>query len=203
MDNASIHISNHGPFLDERVTFPASLLHAGQNTLTINMSAVGYSFFIMVDYLRLELAGYVPPAPASVTVYAGNNRNLVTWPVVPGAARYNILRSTTSGSGYVSLADGQLSAVSGSDSGLATYHDATAVNNTTYYYVVQSWNAQNGYSANSPQASGTPLSTLPAAAPATPKISVSGSGSHKVALSWSASPGADLLRGHAQVARRQ
>ncbi len=191
MDNASIHISNHGPFLDERVTFPANLLHAGQNTLTINMSAVGYSFFIMVDYLRLELAGYVPPAPASVTVYPGANRNLVTWPVVPGAARYHILRSTTAGSGYVSLANGLTGAVSGSDSGLATYSDTTAVNNTTYYYVVQSWNAQNGFSANSPQASGTPLPTLPTAAPATPKISVSGSGSHEVALSWSASPGAD------------
>jgi hypothetical protein len=191
-DNSSIHMSDHGPFVDERVNFPASLLHAGQNTLTINMNAVGYSNYIMVDYLRLELTGYVPPAPTSVTVYPGNNRNLVTWPVMPGAARYNILRSTTSGSGYVSLASGQLGTVCGTDASINTYTDTTAVNNTTYYYVVQSWNVQNGYSPNSPQASGRPLSTLATSAPATPTITVSGSGSHSVNLSWSASAGANF-----------
>ena len=38
----------------------------------------------MYDYLRLELTGYVPPPPASVAAYAGNNCNLVCWPVTPG-----------------------------------------------------------------------------------------------------------------------
>jgi fibronectin type 3 domain-containing protein len=111
---------------------------------------------------------------------------------MPGAARYNILRSTTSGSGYVSLASGQLGTVCGTDASINTYTDTTAVNNTTYYYVVQSWNVQNGYSPNSPQASGRPLSTLATSAPATPTITVSGSGSHSVNLSWSASAGANF-----------
>ena len=191
MDNSSIHMGVHGPFEDVRINFPATLLHAGANTITVAMNKVGYSYYVMIDYLRLELEGYVPPAPSSVTVYPGNNRNLVTWPVMPGAARYNILRSTTSGSGYTSLASGQLGPVSGSDSGLATFNDTSAVNNTTYYYVVESWNLQNGYSANSPQAAGKPLSTLPTTAPAAPTLSISGTGSHHVNLSWSASSGAN------------
>ncbi len=191
MDNSSIHMGVHGPFEDVRINFPATLLHQGANTITIAMNKVGYSYFVMLDYLRLELEGFVPPAPTSVTVYPGNNRNLVTWPVMPGAPRYNILRSTTSGSGYVSLASGQLGPVSGSDSGLATFNDTSAVNNTTYYYVVESWNLQNGYSANSPQGSGKPLSTLPTSAPSSPTLTVSGTSSHHVNLSWTASPGAD------------
>ncbi len=34
-DNSSIHFGDHGPFSDERITFPANLLRAGQNTITI------------------------------------------------------------------------------------------------------------------------------------------------------------------------
>ena len=195
-DNSSIHLSDHGPFQDERINFPGNLLQAGTNTLTINMNALGYSYFLMVDYLRLELTGYVPPPPASVTVYPGNNRNQVTWPVVPGAARYNLLRSTTSGSGYVSLTSGILGPVSGSDSSIMTYNDTSAVNNTTYYYVVESWNIQNGYSANSPQSAGAkPLSTLPTSAPAAPVgLTVASSGHHNVTLNWNATSGANYYK---------
>ena len=195
-DNSSIHLSDHGPFQDERINFPGSLLKAGTNTLTIDMNAVGYSYFLMVDYLRLELAGYVPPPPASVTVYPGNNCNLVTWPVVPGAARYNVLRSTTSGSGYVSLASGLLGPVSGSDSSVMTYTDTTAANNTTYYYVVESWNLTGGYSANSPQSAGQkPLSSFSTSAPAAPAgLAVTSSGHHSVALSWGATSGANYYK---------
>ena len=55
-------------------------------------------------------------APAAATAYAGNNRNLVTWPVVPGATSYQVLRSTTSGSGYVSVTNGVVGPVCGSGS---------------------------------------------------------------------------------------
>ena len=61
-DDASIHLSNHGPFSDERINFPAKLLHAGQNTITIQMDARKLTAYLMLDYLRLELSGYVPPA---------------------------------------------------------------------------------------------------------------------------------------------
>src|SRR5262249_10924141 len=73
-------------FSDERITFPANMLNPGQNTITINMRKGGYfANHAMYDYIRLEMTGYVPPAPASVTAYAGNNCNLVCWPVTPGA----------------------------------------------------------------------------------------------------------------------
>ena len=107
------------------------------------MRQIGGSYFAdhaMYDYLRLELTGYVPPPPASVAAYAGNNCNLVCWPVTPGATSYNILRSTTSGSGYVSITNGVVGPVCGSGSNNATYLDTTAANGTTYYYVVQSVN---------------------------------------------------------------
>ncbi len=77
--------------------FPASLLHTGQNTITLNMRKGGYfANHAMYDYIRLELTGYVPPPPASIAAYAGNNCNLISWPVTPGATSYNIFRSTTS-----------------------------------------------------------------------------------------------------------
>ena len=98
---------------------------------------------------RLELTGYVPPPPASVAAYAGNNCNLISWPVTPGATSYNILRSTTSGSGYVSITNGVVGPVCGSGWNNATYLDAGAVNGTAYYYVVQSANP-DGASTNSP-----------------------------------------------------
>ncbi len=191
-DDSSIHCSDHGPFSDERITFPGSLLHAGQNTLTIDMNATGLTAYLMVDYLRLELTGYVPPAPASVTVYAGNNSNLVTWPVAPGATGYNILRSTVSGSGYVSLPGEQLAPVSGSDTSIATYTDTTAINGTSYYYVVQSYNP-TGTSAVSPESAvALPSAGFAASAPPAPTgLTVTSSGHHSVALSWDAAPGAD------------
>ena len=93
VDDSSQHYSDHGPFSDERVSFPGSLLHAGKNTLTVTMNAKSGIAYLMVDYLRLELTGYIPPAPASVTAHPGNNRVLVRWPVVPGATSYNVLRA--------------------------------------------------------------------------------------------------------------
>jgi len=146
----------HGAFSDNRITFAGSLLQAGQNIITITMRQVGGTYFAdhaMYDYLRLELTGYVPPAPASVAVYPGNKCNLVCWPVTPGATSYDILRSTNSGSGYVSITNGVVGPVCGCGTNNATYLDKTAVNGTTYYYVVQSVNPI-GSSANSPQSSG-------------------------------------------------
>ncbi len=190
-DDSSIHCSNHGPFSDERITFPGTMLRAGQNTLTITMNALSLTQYLMIDYLRMELTGYVPPPPASVTVYAGNNRNLLSWPVVPGATRYYMSRSTVSGSGYASMGN-VLGPVSGSDAGIMTYTDTTAVNGTVYYYVVQSYNP-NGTSANSPESAGTaPSGGASSSAPAAPTgLAVISSGHHSVALSWSGSPGAN------------
>jgi rhamnogalacturonan endolyase len=190
--DVSVREGNHGAFSDERITFPASMLHAGNNTININMRKGGYSAnCALYDYLRLELTGYVPPSPASVTAYAGNNAVLLSWPATPGATSYNILRSTTSGSGYASLTNGVIGPVCGGGPANATYVDTTAVNNSTYYYVVQSVNPV-GNSANSPQNTGvTPSSNLSTTVPATPTGLTVTSTNNAVTFTWNASPGAN------------
>ena len=94
-DDSSIHFGDHGPFSDERLTFSGNMLHAGRNTITITMNAKNMTAYLMVDFFRLELTGYVPPAPASVTAFGGNHQALVCWPLVPGATSYNVLRATS------------------------------------------------------------------------------------------------------------
>lgn len=190
--DANIREENHAAFSDERLNFPATLLKAGKNTLNIRMRKGG-SFFphAMYDYIRLEMTGYIPPAPKSVVVYAGNASNLVTWSVVPGATAYHILRSNTDGSGYVPIATGVVGPVSGSGPENASYLDATATNDTTYYYVVQSVNPV-GVSANSVQSSGVaPSAAVNATAPAAPTGLSSSAGDHAITLTWKPVEGAN------------
>lgn len=184
----------HGMYTDNRVTFSGSDLRQGANTITITMNSGGnLANHAMYDYLRLELTGYVPPPPASVAAYAGYNRNLITWPVTPGATGYNILRSTTSGSGYLPVSNGVPGPVCGSGWNNATFLDTTAANGTPYYYVVQSVNA-SGASANSPQSSATtPSSSLSTNPPAAPIGLANGGVTHQsVTLNWSSSAGANF-----------
>ncbi len=195
ISDTNIREENHGGYSDERLTFSGSLLHTGNNTINFSFRQAGGSGFthhFMYDYIRLELTGYVPPAPGSVTAYAGNNCNLICWPAVAGATSYNILRSTTSGSGYVSITNGVVGPVCGSGPQNAAYVDATAANGTTYYYVVQSVNPVNA-SGNSPESSGvTPSSGLSTSAPATPTGLVVTSTNNAVTLTWNAVPGANF-----------
>ena len=191
-DTSSIHLSDHGPFCDQRINFPAQLLRAGRNTIAITMDTRKLTAFLMVDYLRLEMPGYVPPAPAEVAAFAGNKRVLIRWPLVPGATSYNILRSTSRDSGYAPIVKGHVAPVCGSGAIHTTFTDNTAVNGTPYFYTVQAVNA-GGESAQSPaSARVTPAAKLPAIAPSAPeKVKVTNSGHHHVALNWSASPGAN------------
>ncbi len=184
----------HGIFSDNRITFSGSLLQIGQNTITINMRKGGYfANHAMYDYVRLEMTGYVPPAPTGVTAYAGNNCNLVCWPVTPGATAYNVLRTTSSGSGYVAITNGVIGPVCGSGWNNATCLDTSAANGTTYYYVVQSVNP-TGSSTNSPESPGAaPSVAISSAAPAAPASVTIGSATHQsVTVNWAASPGANF-----------
>ncbi len=184
-DDSSVHCSDHGPFWDERITFPASLLRSGANTVTILNHADASEGYLMVDYLRLELTNYVPPTPASVTPYAGNNRNLVTWPLVPGATRYAVLRSGSPTSGFTTLAGGVLGTVSGSGPSIMTYTDTSAVNNTNYYYEVESLNPAGASAPTGGSRRATPSSTLPSSAPAAPTgLTVNSTGNGSVSLVW-------------------
>lgn len=191
--DATIREGIHGLFSDKRLTFSGSLLHTGANTITINMRKGGYfANHAMYDYIRLEMPGYIPPAPGSLNAYAGNNRVLLSWPAQPGATSYNILRSTTSGSGYVSLTNGVIGPVCGSGWNNATYVDANAVNGTTYYYVIQSANPV-GTSTNSPEAPATPSSAISTTSPAPPATASIGAVAHQsVTVNWSASANANF-----------
>jgi fibronectin type 3 domain-containing protein len=186
-------------FSDYRANVPISDLHSGQNTINVYMRQTGkvngngyFADHAMYDYIRLELSNYVPPAPASVAAYAGNNCNLICWPVTPGATSYKIF-STTNGGSYSFIAGGVTGPVCGSGMNNATYLDTNAVNGTTYYYVVQSVNPV-GSSPNSPQSPGAaPSAGLSTSAPATPTgLTVTSTGHQSVTLNWSASSGANF-----------
>jgi autotransporter-associated beta strand protein len=194
--DGNIREGNNGAFTDERLNFPGSALKAGWNTISISFREIAANYFadhLMYDYVRLELTGYEAPAPGSVSAYAGNNGNLVCWPVTPGATSYNVYSTTTSGSGYTLVAGGVTGPLCGSGSDNASYVDTTAVNGTTYYYVVQSVNP-TGTSANSPESLGvTPSADISTSVPAAPTgLTVSSAVHHSVTLNWSASAGADF-----------
>lgn len=190
-DDSAEHFSDHGPFFDQRINFPGSLLHAGTNTLSIEVAGKKGMPYLMLDYLRMELSGYVPPAPVGVSALAGNGRNLVTWPVVPGATSYNILRASAPGSGYAAVATDVVGPVSGSGPSRAAYTDTAALNGTAYSYVVQSVNPKGTSASSAPSASATPLATASTHPPAMPDgLKVVTSGHHLVSLRWTASLGA-------------
>ncbi|HEY8900804.1 MAG TPA: RICIN domain-containing protein [Chthoniobacterales bacterium] len=83
----------------------------------------------------------IPPTPKGVIANGSIKAITVRWLASFGATSYDLLRSTTSGSGYTALA----SNLSGT-----SYVDTTAAAGTTYYYVVRAKNSA-GTSGNSPQ----------------------------------------------------
>ena len=96
------------------------------------------------------LAAPVPPTNLLATT--GSNTVGLTWSAASSATSYNVKRSVVSGASYISL--GTTSSTS--------YTDATALNGTTYFYVVSATNG-GGESANSSQVSATPalIATTP------------------------------------------
>ena len=88
-----------------------------------------------------------PPVPMGLQASAGNAQVSLSWNVSTGATSYHVKRSTTSSGPYVQVA--APTTTSDTDAGLT--------NGTTYYSVVSAVNAA-GESANSAQASATPLS---------------------------------------------
>lgn len=88
-------------------------------------------------YTGSDCSCLLPGAPTAVTAVAASGKVTLSWTAPSGgAASYNILRSTTKGSGYTSI--GTATTTSFVNSGLT--------NGVQYYYVVQ---ASNGASCNS------------------------------------------------------
>ncbi len=80
----------------------------------------------------------LPSVPTGVAAIAGNASAQVSWSAASSATSYNVKRSTTSGSGYVTATNFTGTSVT----------DTNLNNGTTYYYVVSSVSAA-GESANS------------------------------------------------------
>lgn len=142
-------------------------------TLTVTPSsgpAVTQSLTVTVT-----VAG-VPAAPTALEATPGNQQVTLSWTGSTGATSYSVMRSTTSGGPYP---------VIGTTTG-AVFEDDAVVNGTTYYYVVAAINA-SGQSANSNQASATPL-----APPSVPSnlVATAGPGDGQIQLSWTAGTGA-------------
>lgn len=115
-----------------------------------------------------------PNPPTGFAAAAGDQKVDLTWNASAGATSYNVKRSTTSGSGYVFVAN--VTATSFSNTGLA--------NGTTYYFVVTALNSV-GESGNSGEASATPAA--PPSPPPAPTALTSIPGDSQVELAWNAS----------------
>jgi fibronectin type 3 domain-containing protein len=84
-----------------------------------------------------------PAAPAAVLASGSNKAITVRWLPSFGSTAYDLLRSTTSGSGYTVIASDL-----GTDK--TSYVDTNVVPGTTYYYVARAKNSA-GTSGNSPE----------------------------------------------------
>ena len=117
----------------------------------------------------------IPPIPTGLTATAGNAQVALNWTASSGATSYNVKRATVNGGPYTTIASPTTT----------SYTDTTAVNGTTYYYVVSAVNA-SGESANSAQVSATPIA--PPAAPT--GLTATAVSANQINLSWTASSGA-------------
>ena len=115
-----------------------------------------------------------PSIPTGLKATAGDKHVNLTWDAASSATSYNVNRSTNSGGSYITIGT----------PAVTNYTDATALNGTTYYYVVSAVNV-SGESSNSGQASATPHSLGPTE-PGTITNSVSG---NTLMLSWPADQG--------------
>ena len=87
----------------------------------------------------------LPSSPAGLTALPSHNQVVLNWAASGEAASYNVKRSTINGGPYTKIANPTAPG----------YTDTTAVNGTTYYYVVSATNSV-GESANSALAVAAP-----------------------------------------------
>lgn len=122
-----------------------------------------------------------PAAPTGLQATGGNAQVSLVWTGSAGATSYTVKRASTAGGTKLPLAAG--TNIQGT-----SFTDMTAVNGTTYYYVVVANNAQ-GESSESNVASAMP--TAPPAIPAPPTgLTASSPVKKQIKLTWNVSTGA-------------
>jgi len=104
-----------------------------------------------VESVRQSAAG-----PAGLSATTGNDQVALTWNALPGAASYNVKRSSASGGPYVTIS------TQGTVTG-TSYTDSTATNGMTYYYVVSAATllGEESETANSPAEASVTLPSPP------------------------------------------
>ncbi|MDQ0871556.1 pectin methylesterase-like acyl-CoA thioesterase/lysophospholipase L1-like esterase [Paenibacillus sp. V4I3] len=105
---------------------------------------------IQVAASPASIAVGAPAAPDGVAVNPGNNKVALQWNPVPGAASYSVKRAVSFAGPYTVLSAG----LTGTNA-----NDDTALNGTTYYYIVAATSA-NGEGAPSKPAIATPASMI-------------------------------------------
>jgi fibronectin type 3 domain-containing protein len=129
------------------LAFASTNLNGGDNTVFIDD----------VRIIQVSSGGQdttPPAAPTGLTATAGSGSVSLDWAdnTEPDLASYKVYRSTTSGSYGAALATGIAA---------SAYTDNTAVNGTTYYYVVTAVDVSSNESGYSNEASATPADTTP------------------------------------------
>jgi regulation of enolase protein 1 (concanavalin A-like superfamily) len=119
----------------------ASTLYIGLHTSSGNTTPVTATFDNVAFTGGTGGPVTTPDAPKAVIANGSSKAITVRWLASFGTTSYDLLRSTTSGSGYTALA----SNLTGT-----SYVDTTAAAGTTYYYVVRAKNSA-GTSGNSSQ----------------------------------------------------
>jgi fibronectin type 3 domain-containing protein len=115
-----------------------------------------------------------PPPPTGLQLSAGNGRVSLTWSPAPRATSYSVRRATSPGGPYAAIAA----------PALPSHVDAEAANGTRYRYVIAAVNA-GGESAESAEASATPLAT-----PGPVSALEAAPGNGQVSLHWPAAENA-------------
>jgi fibronectin type 3 domain-containing protein len=112
--------------------------------------------------------------PTGLSAAVGNAQVGLSWNASSGATGYHVKRATVSGGPYTTI----------QSPATTNYNDTAVVNGTTYYYVVSATN-ELGESANSAEASATPV-----APPSSPPTGLSAVGANAlVKLTWNAASG--------------
>ena len=97
-----------------------------------------------------DISNQPPFTPTGLIATASNAAVQLTWYNAAHADSYIVKRSTTSGSGYSTIASGVTA---------TSYLDTGLVNGTTYYYVIAATNSFSG-SADSAEVNATPISIM-------------------------------------------